>query len=43
MLNWTRRFLYLTSDRPWKTKLWILSMAYLPWPIFRVIWKGYEE
>ena len=42
-MKFLKRFLFLTQDICWKTKLWILSYAYLPYWIHRVIWKDRDE
>ena len=43
MISWTKRFLYITSGQSLRQRFYILSYAYLPYLIHRVIWKGYGD
>jgi len=42
-MKWLKRFLFITKDYCWKTKLWIISYAYLPGWLFDLIWKDRNE
>jgi len=42
-MKFIKRFLYITEGLSWRKKFYVLSYAYLPYWLFDIIWKGYEE